>query len=311
MKKFILNLCVFGVLLFAGNIDPGFTCYFNTVKQKSVQDKFDSLSIDFNDSQTLEYGEDIWNAGALVENYAGGSLDISDFYVDLNTVGSNYVTYTLSTEDEYGQVITKSYTKTIEVNDTQGPEISFKNKTVVVARGGKFNAADNIKSVADPVDGNLTKSDNLENGTYTVSSNVDRNKVGNYTVTVTAKDLNGNVETSDYKVMVQQTAYTYSWNGTVLTKQRGTIMGPSGKETYYNLPMGGVVQIMRRMGNNDPYWVRSDGVKMLGDYVMVAANLKVHPRGSLVKTSLGMGIVCDTGGFAANNIYQLDIAVNW
>ena len=82
------------------------------------------------------------------------------------------------------------------------------------------------------------------------------------------------------------------------------------KETYYNLDMSGVISIMRGIGNNDQYWVRSDGVKMLGDYVMVAANLNIRPRGSLVETSLGTGIVCDTGGFAAVNPTQLDIAVN-
>ena len=102
-----------------------------------------------------------------------------------------------------------------------------------------------------------------------------------------------------------------NWNGTKLNAYDGTIQGPSGKETYYNLPMQGVVSIMRGIGNNDPYWVREDGVKMLGDYVMVAANLNVRPRGTIVETSLGTGIVCDTGGFAANNPYQLDVAVTW
>ena len=68
---------------------------------------------------------------------------------------------------------------------------------------------------------------------------------------------------------------------------------------------------MRSLGNTDEYWARDDGVKMLGDYVMVAANLDVHPRGSLVETSLGMGIVCDTGSFASGNSTQLDIAVSW
>lgn len=101
------------------------------------------------------------------------------------------------------------------------------------------------------------------------------------------------------------------YKGPVLSKSKGTVMGPSGKETYYNLNMNGVVKIMRRMGNNDEYWVREDGVKMLGDYVMVAANLNLRPRGSLVETSLGTGIVCDTGGFAAHNPTQLDIAVTW
>lgn len=108
-----------------------------------------------------------------------------------------------------------------------------------------------------------------------------------------------------------QTTVNTNWNGSVLSPSAGVNYGPSGKETYYNLDMSGVVSIMRGMGNNDSYWVRGDGCKMLGNYIMVAANLGVHPRGSLVETSLGTGIVCDTGGFAAGNANQLDIATNW
>lgn len=101
------------------------------------------------------------------------------------------------------------------------------------------------------------------------------------------------------------------WKGPVLSKSRGTVIGPSGKETYYNLNMAGVVNIMRGMGNNDEYWVREDGCKMLGDYIMVAANLDLRPRGSLVDTSLGKAIVCDTGTFARRNPTQIDVAVAW
>lgn len=102
-----------------------------------------------------------------------------------------------------------------------------------------------------------------------------------------------------------------NWNGPKLTRRAGRIQGPSGEETYYNLNMSGVVSIMRSMGNNDEYWVRSDGCKMLGDYLMVAADLNIHPRGSIVQTSLGLGRVCDTGTFTYNNPYQIDIAVTW
>jgi uncharacterized protein YraI len=107
------------------------------------------------------------------------------------------------------------------------------------------------------------------------------------------------------------TTASSTWTGPVLTKSAGTVQGPSGKETYYNLNMSGVVSIMRSMGNTDAYWVREDGVKMLGNYIMCAANLSVHPRGSLVESSLGTCIVCDTGSFASSNPNQLDIAVTW
>lgn len=105
-----------------------------------------------------------------------------------------------------------------------------------------------------------------------------------------------------------------SYSGGKLSKSRGAIQGPSGKETYYNLNMSGVVSIMRRQGFSEaeyPYNVRADGVKCLGPYVMVAAHLEKRPRGSKVQTSLGTGLVCDTGGFAANNPTQIDIATAW
>lgn len=97
----------------------------------------------------------------------------------------------------------------------------------------------------------------------------------------------------------------------VLNRTLGTVIGPSGKETFYNLDMSGVIAIMQSMGYYADYWVREDGVKMYGDYIMVAANLNIRPKGTLVQTSLGMGIVVDTGGFATTNPYQLDIATTW
>ena len=54
-----------------------------------------------------------------------------------------------------------------------------------------------------------------------------------------------------------------SWDGPVLTASAGMITGPSGKETYYNLNMSGVVSIMRSLGNTDEYWVRDDGARCL------------------------------------------------
>lgn len=107
--------------------------------------------------------------------------------------------------------------------------------------------------------------------------------------------------------------YDY-YDGPVLTREAGTIEGPSGKETYYNLDMSGVVAIMRGLGyseNDWPYWVRDDGCKMLGSYIIVAADLSIRPKGTIIETSRGYGIVCDTGHFAEVDPYQLDLAVNW
>ena len=111
-----------------------------------------------------------------------------------------------------------------------------------------------------------------------------------------------------------EASYTYTPDGGCLTPSAGVYNGPSGKETYYNLDMSGCVAIMRSMGYTEdeyPYWVREDGVKMFGPYVMVAAELGSRPKGTVLPCSLGTAIVVDTGGFAYSNPTQLDIAVAW
>ena len=108
-----------------------------------------------------------------------------------------------------------------------------------------------------------------------------------------------------------QTTYTQPTGDGVLTASNGVNYYGNQKETYYNLNMDGVISIAQSQGIEGEYWVRDDGCKMYGDYIIVAANLDTHPRGSLVETSLGTGIVLDTGGFAASDPNQVDIATEW
>ncbi|MBR2522910.1 MAG: hypothetical protein IKE53_00545 [Clostridiales bacterium] len=114
-----------------------------------------------------------------------------------------------------------------------------------------------------------------------------------------------------YYYMHEPVSYESSYH---LNKRDGVCYGPSGRETYYNLDMKQVVQRMRSLGysaSEYPYWVRSDGVKMLGPYVMVAANFRIRPRGTILESSLGTAIVCDTGGFIRWAPRGLDVAVDW
>lgn len=99
-----------------------------------------------------------------------------------------------------------------------------------------------------------------------------------------------------------------------LTRKWWVFNWPSGRETYYNLNMSGVVRNMRSIGYSEskyPYHVRNDGVKMLGPYVMVAANLAIRPKGTILPTSLWTWIVCDTWGFVRKYPKWIDIATNW
>lgn len=100
-------------------------------------------------------------------------------------------------------------------------------------------------------------------------------------------------------------------NKKCLNKTDGVFAGPSGKETYYNLNMWGCIRLMEALGYDYKFWIREDGVKMYGKYVMCAADLSIRPKGTILQTSLGTGIVCDTGSFVNQNRYQLDIATAW
>lgn len=101
----------------------------------------------------------------------------------------------------------------------------------------------------------------------------------------------------------QQTYSAPSGGSGILTPSSGVNWFNGRKETYYNLNMSGVVANAKNMGIEGDYWVRGDGVKMYGGYVIVAAQMD---KGTIIDTSLGAGIVldwCPAG--------TIDIAVSW
>lgn len=109
-------------------------------------------------------------------------------------------------------------------------------------------------------------------------------------------------------------------SGNHLTQEGGIFQGPSGKETYYNMNMAKILyNIQHGEGGFEhceemrdmKYSVRDDGVKMIGPYIMVAANLQTHPKGSIVETSLGTAIVVDQCEAAASDRTLLDVATAW
>lgn len=103
-------------------------------------------------------------------------------------------------------------------------------------------------------------------------------------------------------------------DGSGLTKSRGAqyfvdSKSVSHRETYYDLNMS---TVMQSCGQGGYYSVRPDGAKVDAQgYIIIAANLAVYPRCSLVETSLGPAKVYDTGGFVARYPYGFDLATDW
>ena len=142
---------------------------------------------------SVEAGSSYSDAGATATDTYDGDLTSSiatNNNVDINTVGSYTVTYTVT--DSSGNTATA--TRTVNVVDTTAPVITISGaNSVDVDLGTTYNDAG--ASATDANDGDLTSS-------ITVSSNVDTSTVGTYTVTYTVSDAAGNQATETRTVNV-------------------------------------------------------------------------------------------------------------
>lgn len=95
----------------------------------------------------------------------------------------------------------------------------------------------------------------------------------------------------------------------ILTAKLGRIEYMGHTETWYDLPMNRIIERTDSMlGVNGLYHIDERGVKMYGDWVIVAAD-KTVTRYSFVETSFGKGIVLDNHVTGDPNLY--DIATSW
>lgn len=92
------------------------------------------------------------------------------------------------------------------VKDTKKPEITLKKDKITITAGDKLTLKDNVKSVKDPVDGNLKYSDKelKKSGYYIDKGKMDTKKAGTYEVKVLAYDANGNAAEKSFKVIIKK-----------------------------------------------------------------------------------------------------------
>ena len=167
--------------------------------------------------------------------------------------------------------------------------------------GGRIGYLDSSVITRDPAEIESLKEDDARKEENEAQSKQEQEEILVEKTSEAKEDWAQAVKDERRSELANQTR-SLNWNGPVLSRSKGSVYGPSGKETYYNLNMSGCVRNMNRRGYYYDVWVRNDGCKMFGDYIMCAANLGVHPFGSLVECSLGTCIVVDTGGFAAGGV---------
>ena len=91
--------------------------------------------------------------------------------------------------------------------DKEPPVIELYSDTIEITEGDEYSPGDNVKSVKDNVDGDITKVDNNLNETgkayyFIDSSKLDTSKVGEYSVKVIARDKAENESTKEFIVQV-------------------------------------------------------------------------------------------------------------
>ena len=161
-----------------------------------------SFHVDVKENAVLEYGEKPDYSLLFDKEQSDEDVSVKEVKnFDSKKTGEQEITVIFTNADEK----TKEETLKVTVKDTKKPEIKLKKDKLEITEGDKFDAAANIESVKDPVDGDIKKSDDqkLTKNGYFIASDVDVKKAGSYTVKITASDVNGNKAESSYKVTVK------------------------------------------------------------------------------------------------------------
>lgn len=226
-KLIIITSIIIGVILL-GTLGYYFITQYTASKaaKQAAYDKiYNQLKITFVetskdedgnlvDPTIFEYGSEAGDPMDLVDTHYG-EVTVTPEKIDTSKVGAVTLTYTASMEDSYNELVTRDFTLDVTIHDTQSPTIEFNESSITITEGDEFDAKTNIKSVSDPVDGDLEyveeepdkdnkKAPYYEKGWYTITSDVDTETVGNYTVRLKATDINGNSTDLAYTVTVKQ-----------------------------------------------------------------------------------------------------------
>ncbi len=176
------------------------TVTYNVCEIQHRQEVFDKLDVTFTEVKAIEYGTPDYDPIALVEDVPYGKIVNYTNYVDTNSIGTQTLMFVVEDEN-----VAKVINVEVEVVDTEKPEINTSEETISIEEGNEYNIKDNIKSVIDKVDGELEfveAETEEQKAYYTISTDLDTNAVGNYTVSIKAVDNSGNVNEKSYNINV-------------------------------------------------------------------------------------------------------------
>ena len=160
----------------------------------------------------VEYGEELDNTKLFNAKESDETVKVDKVEgFDAKKMGEQEITVTFTDDNKDKEEKLK-----ITVEDTKKPVIELKKESVGITAGDKLELKDNIKSVKDPVDGDLKYSDKTveKDGYYIDKGKLDTKKAGTYEVKVIAADKNGNKTEKSFKVNVKKKETAKKPNGT-------------------------------------------------------------------------------------------------
>lgn len=217
-KWLIIVICL---VLIAGVAEFGYLSSQSKKKEEAQKAAFDNVAVEVKDDYAetipLTSEEKILKTEDLVEILKDGKADkntkitkVSKDTIDTSKEGGYIITYTIETIDSLGNKATKDYKKTFTVTNTDevAPVIKLNKDTVEITEGDAYDPTENIKSVKDDFDGNITKAgkkpDEAGTAYYLIDfSKLDTSKAGEYKVKVTAVDKAGNEAAKEFTVKVK------------------------------------------------------------------------------------------------------------
>lgn len=182
------------------------------------------FDIVINENIEAEYGEELDHTILYDAEKSEKDLtvkEVRDF--DKMKIGEQEITVVFALGEDTQEEKVK-----INVKDTNAPEITFKSESVEITLGDSFDASANLESVKDPIDGDIaqTSDSTITKNGYFFGGDPISSEVGEYTITVTAFDKNGNKSEKSYKLIIKE-KQTESDDQPVASNQGGSSQAPA------------------------------------------------------------------------------------
>ena len=169
---------------------------------------YSSLELTTSKDLVIEYGSGSYNLNKFIKKSNGEVTSIED-NIDTSIVGKQQVNVTLKKFN-----ISKVVSFDVDVVDKVAPVITLASEEITITEGDSYIVLDNISSVVDDVDGELSFLDRNEvndesNCYYTIDSNFDNSNSGTYEVNITAVDKAHNTSSNKYIINVKEPVITF------------------------------------------------------------------------------------------------------